>query len=65
VSALSKAEQAAVQRAERYRGNAKDAITVGDSDRAGAYLQAASDWYAAAAKMIAVRKQTRPAKVAS
>ena len=58
MSALSRAEQAAVQKAEMYRGQAKDAVTMGDSTKAAAYFQAASDWYEAAANMIA-RRQAR------
>jgi hypothetical protein len=52
----TRAEQSAVQKAEQFRGQAKDAITVGDMDRAAAYFEAASDWYSAAARMIAVRR---------
>ena len=59
MSALTKAEQSAVQKAEQYRGQAKDAVTIGDTARAGTYFQAAGDWYIALAKMIALRK---PAK---
>lgn len=55
---LARAEQSAVQKAEQFRGTAKDAITVGDMDKAAAYLQAAADWYEAAARMIAVRRLT-------
>lgn len=53
---LTRAEQSAVQRAESFRNTAKEAISAMDCDRAAAYLQAASDWYEAAARMIAVRR---------
>ncbi len=65
MSTLTRSEQAAVQKAEHFRGTAKDAITTGDVDKAAAYLQAAADWYESAARMIAVRvmatKKTEPA----
>lgn len=58
MSTLTRAEQAAMQKAEQFRGTAKDAITTGDVDRAAAYLQAAADWYESAARMIAVRRMS-------
>ena len=53
---LTRPEQAAVQKAEQFRNTAKEAIVVGDLDRAAAYLQAAADHYEQAARLIAVRR---------
>lgn len=59
---LTRAEQAAVQKAEQFRGTAKDAITLGDLDKTAAYFEACSDWYSAAARMIAVRRMAEKRK---
>lgn len=55
---LTKAEIAMLQRAERYRSAAKQAIDQGGSEAAVANnFQAAADCLAAVAQMIAVRRK--------